>query len=261
MKSEEEEDKVDWSMEVLRALMWLGFSALGSLFCGVSYCLFWKRCTHRQRVRLANSARERHAARGMEAGLTPPTTAAGVDVNMPPPPAESDGVSITSSDTSQPFRDAPSDPQPVEESTSPKGTSVSTGESSTNTPTTPQAAGSAQASASASTSTAGAARGAAASLFRRAAQVVGYPTGIPLDPSATGSFIRHDQPVPQAADYVRPGKKLVVKKKAPPPTAPKPRGRPRSKSRGRPTSPPPARLASRTPPPRRSLRKRVAKKT
>ena len=231
-------EKFNWRGELIKAGMWVVLTAVSS---GIMYCLLWKYCTHKFRIWMARSASDRAAA-GMEAGLTP------AEDLPPPPPEEPDRVSISSSGTSQRFVDAQSSQQDndntvqktVAESADTQ-TSTTTAPTPVTTPPTPQEG---------SHTTVGSR---VAGMFRSAAHAVGYPAGVPLDPSATGVLITHDNPVPQAADHDNPDKRLRPKKKAPPPVAPKPTSR--SRSRGRPRKGSSVRLAS----PRHSLRKRTKK--
>ena len=190
----------------------------------MAYCVF-KVIQHRCRIRKARNAQKRYADKGFGAtdDLPPP----------PPPEPEPDAVSSTSDE----YVSLPASSSAVE---APQVVITTTAGSAAKTVTT---------SSTRTVPTPSAAAGMAANMFRRAAQAVGYPTGVPLDPSATGVGIVHDQPVAQAADYHNPDKRLRAKKKqGAPPTAPKPTSPPRRAS--------PSRLA----PPRRSARLRNLRK-
>ena len=263
---------------------------LAALICTVLSIFaysFWQLCQHKWRVRKSKRARQEFAARQVADAVAAAAAAAGEDpdtISIPSSEAgpQMDPLRGRRQAQEQAFMEASSQGATGggEQQVSSPSTSTFT-TSSTGTVTTPTTTASTTEAAQAAPVTSSAADSApaaqgivssvasrAANMFRSAAHAVGYPTGIPLDQSATGLFIRHDSPVPQAADYVRPNKRIVVKKNPnPPKTAPKPTrgrpagkpprppGRPQSKSPSRRPAPPP-RLAS---PLRRSSRIRKPK--
>lgn len=276
--------KIKWWEEMLKYMVGSVVVTASSV---LGYCL-WKIFRHKLRVRKARRAQEAYA----EAGYTyPHPTSSGLTApeDLPPPPTPPprpqvpDQVSITSSEdpqfdhlrsarTEQETAFVEAAEQARQENTPTPPQQVTTPMESFQTPS-PPSTGTEHAETPSTSGGDTSVTSWAAQQVRSLAAMVGYPTGTPVDPSLTGVGIVHDQPVPQAADQVRQGKRLVKKK---PPTAPKPQVS-RSRSRGRPrggsspargqrsqgSSPSPARrqagAAARLASPRRSLRRRAKK--
>ena len=226
--------KTKWIDDFLKYLL---AGSILTVFSMLVYCV-WKIIQHRWRIRSARKAQKKYADSGYG-------TTRGED--LPPPPPELDRDSMNSERYSSCVTEPEQQVPEVVVTTTATATATASTSSSSSSSSRPVTSPSAAPTPAA---------GMAASLFRRCAQVAGYAPGVPLDPSATGVCITHQQPVPQAADYTNPDKRLRSKKKkkdTPPATAPKPR----SPSRGRGVTRESPRLATL----RRSVRQRKKAKS